>query len=185
MAAGLAGEQIQAESRAEKRVTSEQVLEHLYLVYPVVSAFLRRLPFNVTKDDLLAAGTIGLFDALRRSDPNIPTFRSYANLRIRGAIIDELREQDWLTRRARLRSVGFSRVPEEILETYAATVEEELPEVSLECLPEREQHIVRRLLSGVKHCEIAAELGVSQERISQLYRRAVGILRESVGRKAA
>src|SRR5258708_851660 len=64
---------------------------------------LRKLPPNVLRDDLLAAGTFGLVDALRKSADRGPAFDWYARIRIRGAVVDELRAQDWLTRRARTR----------------------------------------------------------------------------------
>src|SRR5258708_12470252 len=64
---------------------------------------LRKLPPNVLRDDLIAAGTFGLVDALRKSADRGPAFDWYARIRIRGAVVDELRAQDWLTRRARTR----------------------------------------------------------------------------------
>jgi RNA polymerase sigma factor (sigma-70 family) len=165
----------------ERRVTCEQIREHMHLVRSELSRFLRRVPRHVTKDDLQAAGTIGLFDALRRSSSEIPTFRHYASVRIRGAMYDELRKQDWLNRRTRARagSDRLTRVSDENLEGIAVLPEEDLPEISLECLPPRERHIVSKRVSGALNKDIAAELGVSEERISQIYRRAVRLLREA------
>ncbi len=80
------------------------IMKYMPLVHQVVFRFLRRLPPNVLRDDLVAAGTFGLIDALRKSGKTLgPTFDWYARIRIRGAIFDELRSQDWLTRRARNR----------------------------------------------------------------------------------
>jgi RNA polymerase sigma factor for flagellar operon FliA len=84
--------------------TAEDIADFMPLVHQIVARFLRKLPPNVLRDDLVAAGTFGLIDALRKGgDDKGVTFEWYARVRIRGAILDELRSQDWLTRRARTR----------------------------------------------------------------------------------
>src|SRR5580704_6104653 len=83
--------------------TREELTAYMYLVHQVVARVLRKLPPNVLRDDLVAAGTFGLVDALRKSADRGPAFDWYARIRIRGAVVDELRAQDWLTRRARTR----------------------------------------------------------------------------------
>src|SRR5690606_12615430 len=61
-----------------------------------------KLPRNVLRDDLIAAGMSGLWDAVRRQgQESTGNFDWYVRVRIRGAILDELRAQDWLPRRAR------------------------------------------------------------------------------------
>ena len=75
---------------------------YLPLVRRVVRQLARRLPANVQRDDLIAAGIFGLVDSLRRNGGDGgAAFDWYARTRIRGAIFDELRAQDWLSRRAR------------------------------------------------------------------------------------
>ena len=87
--------------------SSDEVTRHMPLVKQVVARFLRRLPANVLRDDLLAAGVFGLIDSLRKNGGDQgATFESYARIRIRGAILDELRTQDWLPRRARWAASG-------------------------------------------------------------------------------
>jgi RNA polymerase sigma factor FliA len=82
--------------------TSEQVRDYLPIVRHIVAGFLRRLPPSVLKDDLIAAGNYGMLDALRKAPADRgPAFEWYVRLRIRGAILDELRAQDWLTREGR------------------------------------------------------------------------------------
>jgi RNA polymerase sigma factor for flagellar operon FliA len=63
---------------------------------------LRRLPAHVQREDLASAGALALVQAARSFDPDrgVP-FTNYAAMRIRGAIIDELRSADWMTRGAR------------------------------------------------------------------------------------
>ncbi len=72
------------------------------LVDQVVRSFVCRVPPNVPRGDLLSAARWGLVDAVRRNQGcGGPAFESYARLRIRGAVIDELRSHDYLPRRAR------------------------------------------------------------------------------------
>ena len=85
-----------------ERVCPQTIERHLPLVHQVVAPIARRVPANVQRDDLLAAGIFGLVDSLRKNGGDTgPTFEWYARMRIRGAVLDELRAQDWLTRRAR------------------------------------------------------------------------------------
>lgn len=60
------------------------------------------LPKNVSRDELVSLGMMGLFDALNKFDINRDLkFDTYASFRVRGAIIDGLRKEDWLPRTAR------------------------------------------------------------------------------------
>lgn len=73
---------------------------------PLVSYHVQRigagLPKNVSRDDLTSLGMLGLFDALNKFDINRDLkFDTYASFRVRGAIIDGLRKEDWLPRSAR------------------------------------------------------------------------------------
>lgn len=62
----------------------------------------RRLPSHVRIDDLMSAGTVGLIEAVDRFDPEkCGAVERYADIRIRGAILDELRSMDWATRSLR------------------------------------------------------------------------------------
>jgi RNA polymerase sigma factor for flagellar operon FliA len=93
-------------------VTAQDVTDYLPLVHQMVARRLRRLPPNVLRDDLIAAGSYGLMQALRRNGQDRgPTFIWYARIRIDGAIVDELRSQDWLSRRARSRLARASDGP--------------------------------------------------------------------------
>ena len=81
--------------------------EHLPLVRIIATCVHRTLPKHVLLDDLVQAGSIGLLDALTKYDPRRQIqFHTYAKFRIRGAILDDLREMDWgprgLRRKARL-----------------------------------------------------------------------------------
>jgi RNA polymerase sigma factor for flagellar operon FliA len=71
-------------------------------VRKVASGLARRLPRRVDIEDLIGAGSLGLADAFsRRGSMPGPEFEAFASYRIRGAMLDELRRQDGLTRRSR------------------------------------------------------------------------------------
>lgn len=72
------------------------------LVRKLALQLLARLPASVDLDDLIQAGMIGLLDAVRRYQENPDAqFETYATARVRGAMLDELRSQDWLPRSVR------------------------------------------------------------------------------------
>ncbi len=185
--------------------TREELATYMPLVHQVVARALRRLPPNVLRDDLVAAGTYGLVDALRRSSERTVAFEWYARIRIRGAVVDELRAQDWLTRRTRTRitraqaagatgpgiaMVGLDDLSEAQASGYMDAagpspleeVETRMERASLELavakLPEREASIVRwHYFEGIAFKDIAARLGVSEPRVSQLHTRSMMRLR--------
>jgi RNA polymerase sigma factor FliA len=78
----------------------EQVVEkHLDLVKRIACHLLGRLPANVQMEDLVQAGTIGLLEAARHFDARHgASFETYAGIRIRGAMLDEVRRNDWTPR---------------------------------------------------------------------------------------
>ena len=91
---------MQTERATMTTPTSQDIADHLPLVERIVAHFMRRLPRSVQRDDLMAAGTLGLFHALRSSAHTCPEmFAAYARIRIRGSIVDELRRHDWSPRR--------------------------------------------------------------------------------------
>lgn len=78
------------------------VMEHLASVRFIARKLHRTLPRHVELDDLISAGIIGLMDALKRFDAcRDVQFKSYAQFRIRGAILDWLRTLDWGPRELR------------------------------------------------------------------------------------
>jgi RNA polymerase sigma factor for flagellar operon FliA len=80
------------------------VLEHLPLVKAIAVRVYENLPVHVDLDDLVHAGILGLFDAATKFDPDKQVvFSSYAKHRIKGAILDSLRQLDWASRDLRRR----------------------------------------------------------------------------------
>ncbi len=78
------------------------LLEHLPIVRFLARRIHERLPQHVDIEDLVSAGVVGLMDAFSKFDPEKKVqFRSYAQFRIRGAILDSLRTLDWSPRELR------------------------------------------------------------------------------------
>jgi RNA polymerase sigma factor for flagellar operon FliA len=78
------------------------VLAHIHLVRVIALRVYDELPASIVLDDLISAGTFGLLDAAMKYQPGkkVP-FPSYAKYRIRGAILDSLRQSDWASRESR------------------------------------------------------------------------------------
>jgi RNA polymerase sigma factor for flagellar operon FliA len=77
----------------------ETIRSLLYLVQHIAGRLVAKLPAHVAKDDLISAGVVGLIDAVDRYDAKKGcSLKTYASLRIRGAMVDELRSQDWVPR---------------------------------------------------------------------------------------
>lgn len=78
---------------------------YLPLVRNVADRIKLTLPSHIDADDLYSSGVIGLIAAVRKYDPaQGSTFAGYAAMRIRGAVLDELRRMDWCSRRTRARA---------------------------------------------------------------------------------
>ncbi len=78
------------------------IREYAGLIRFIAQKIAARLPSNIELDDLISSGVIGLMDAIDKYDSNRDNkFKTYAEFRIRGAILDELRSQDWVPRSVR------------------------------------------------------------------------------------
>jgi RNA polymerase sigma factor FliA len=99
---GAAGE---ADKALESGVAAERdlmLMEHLPTVRYLARRIHERLPQHVELDDLVSAGVVGLIDAFSKFDHTKKVqFKSYAQFRIRGAILDSLRTLDWSPRELR------------------------------------------------------------------------------------
>jgi RNA polymerase sigma factor for flagellar operon FliA len=102
---GAAGGGYPPPAAAVPVLTVEQervLLEHLPIVRFLARRIHERLPQHVDIEDLVSAGVVGLMDAFAKFDPDKKVqFRSYAQFRIRGAILDSLRTLDWSPRELR------------------------------------------------------------------------------------
>jgi RNA polymerase sigma factor for flagellar operon FliA len=189
-------------------VARETFEVHLPLVHQAVRRFLRKLPPSVGREELTAAGLYGLMDALRKNGgADGPAFVWYARIRIRGAIVDALRQHDWLPRRARRAAdaadaparaaAGVVRFEDLAAAEQAAALldpraddpaalaeardQRARLERAVAQLPDRERLLVSlHYFDGVLFKDIGALLGVSEPRVSQLHARAVARLREAL-----
>jgi RNA polymerase sigma factor for flagellar operon FliA len=81
---------------------SEDLIEqHMGLVRRIAGHLIGKLPSTVQMDDLVQAGAVGLLEASRNFDPTRgASFETFAGIRIRGAMLDEVRRQNWAPRSA-------------------------------------------------------------------------------------
>ncbi len=79
--------------------TDERVMQHVPLVKRIAYHLLNKLPDSVQVDDLIQAGMLGLLEAIKNFDATQgASFETYAGIRIRGAMLDEVRRSDWTPR---------------------------------------------------------------------------------------
>ncbi len=85
-----------------------------------------RLPPSLDVDDLIHAGVIGLMDAIVKYDPSREAqFRTYAEFRIRGAMLDEIRSLDWIPRSVREKITLFQKTCEQLSKNLGRAPSEE------------------------------------------------------------
>src|SRR5882672_7771805 len=91
-------------SELSKQERDQIIVELLPLVKAIAIRVHENLPVHVDLDDLIHAGVMGLFDAVAKYDgeKNV-AFHAYAKHRIKGAILDSLRQSDWASRDLRRR----------------------------------------------------------------------------------
>ncbi len=91
------------------------VLEHTSLIRYIVNRIAVRLPSHIDLDDLQNTGVIGLMDAIDKYDPDKNCkFKTYAEFRIKGAILDQLRSLDWVPRSVRQKSRRLEQAYSEV-----------------------------------------------------------------------
>jgi RNA polymerase sigma factor for flagellar operon FliA len=224
----------------DERATEELITTTMPLVGHIVRETMGRVPSHVSRDDLTSAGLTALVQAAQAYDAErgVP-FERYAAMRIRGAILDELRSVDWASRSVRRRArdleevrsrlastLGRTPSPQEVASALGMTVDEiaandedvsraqvlslqgsatasldELiptrapsPEAlvehqekltylmeAIEELPERLRIVVNDYFFAERPmADIAAELGVTDSRISQMRAEALVLLRDAL-----
>lgn len=106
-----------------RKVLIETHLPHVRFIAERLAA---RLPPSVDKDDLIGAGLLGLLDAVDRYDPSRGVmFKTYAELRVRGAMLDSLRDLDWAPRSIRAHARAVEAVCRQIEQEHGRAAEEE------------------------------------------------------------
>jgi len=98
-----------SEVPTEKDARNQLILSELPQVYYLARQIHERLPQHVEFEDLVHAGVIGLIEAVGKYNPrNNASLKSFAAFRIRGAILDSLRAQDWASRPLRRKEKGVT-----------------------------------------------------------------------------
>ena len=78
---------------------NEQIMAYAPLVKRIAHHLMNRLPDSVQVDDLIQAGMLGLLEAIKNFDASQgASFETYAGIRIKGAMLDEVRRSDWTPR---------------------------------------------------------------------------------------
>lgn len=162
------------------------LVPHLHLIRRIARKMRRRLPRGVELSDLISDGFIGLNRAARRFDPSRGTpFSLFACRCIKGAMLDGLRQRDWLPRQIRtgkspppvVRSLSLELIYQPMFEhrvQWRASIDDLLRPLSQRA----------RLIVQLYHFEkmnmpqIAEVLGVTISRVSQLHRRSLKAIRE-------
>lgn len=86
-------------AEVQQESNEDRVIKHAPLVKRIAYHLMGRLPSSVQVDDLIQAGMIGLLEASRQYDPSHgASFETYAGIRIRGSMLDEMRKNDWAPR---------------------------------------------------------------------------------------
>ena len=107
-------------------VEQEMVEKYLPLVRAVVTRLAMTLPPHVDGEDLYSAGLAGLLSAVRQYDPEAGTaFETYARLRIRGAVFDELRRMDWVPRSVHTKQRRVQAIMQQIEQRKGRPAKEE------------------------------------------------------------
>jgi RNA polymerase sigma factor for flagellar operon FliA len=91
------------------------ILEYASVIKYIAQRIAIRLPPHISVGDLINAGVIGLIDAIEKFDSTRDnTFKTYAEFRVRGAMLDELRGLDWVPRSVRQKEHALDRAYEEL-----------------------------------------------------------------------
>ena len=118
------------------------IMEYYPMVRRVSYRMAKRFPQCVDVDDLIQIGLVGLIEAVEKfDDRRAPSFAGYARMRVQGAILDEMRKQDWVPRSVRDRANRLIRARKELTE---------------------------ELGRAPTHAELASFLGVDEERLEQI-----------------
>lgn len=183
------------------------IVQNMDLVYHIARRLQPRMPPCVTFDDLSSAGMIGLMQAVDRFNAvRGVNFKTYAQHRIRGAMLDYLRGEDPLSRGTRRRirqsdrartapvTISLNQLPESTLNRLARSPERRASDlasiataqVARRCLSPRENRLITLLFDfGWLSSEVAAEFKVNESRVSQIKQTALAKLRFAVSGTAA
>jgi RNA polymerase sigma factor for flagellar operon FliA len=104
----------------------EMILKYTPLIKYIAHRLAMRLPPHISVEDLMSAGVIGLMDALNKFDPEKKVqFKTYAEFRIKGAMLDELRSLDWVSRSVRQKAAQLEKACQTLEKKRGRAAEDE------------------------------------------------------------
>ena len=111
----MSGVSMYAQTSTSTQSMAELVEQHANLVKRIAYHLIARLPHTVDVDDLIQAGMIGLFDASQHYNASQgASFETYAGIRIRGSMLDEIRRNDWAPRSVHRKAREITHAMQEI-----------------------------------------------------------------------
>ncbi len=123
---GLVKRYKQETQGVDGKLRDQLIMDYAPLIRFVAQRIASRLPSSIDIDDLISAGVIGLMDAIEKYDPSRDNkFKTYAEFRIRGAILDELRSQDWVPRSVRDKAKKIERTYAELEQRFGRAVSDQ------------------------------------------------------------
>lgn len=133
------------------KARAEYVEKYSPLIKYIADRLAVRLPNHISRDDLVSSGILGLIDAIDKfdADRNIK-FKTYAEFRVKGAMLDELRSMDWVPRSVRRKSNQLDKASKELEQELGRPATDEETAESLGISMEK----YHRLLDDVKSVSI-------------------------------
>ena len=104
----------------------EVIIQYSPMIKYVANRIAMRLPPHIEVDDLISVGVLGLMDAISKYDSSRGAkFKTYAEFRVRGAILDELRAMDWVPRSIRQKASNVDKVVQTLQAKLSRSPEDE------------------------------------------------------------
>jgi RNA polymerase sigma factor for flagellar operon FliA len=129
----------------DPQVKDKIIVEYAPLVKFIAQKIASRLPSNIELDDLISCGVIGLMDAIDKFDATRENkFKTYAEFRIRGSILDELRSQDWVPRSVRDKAKTLERAYAKLESKLGRTATEQEMCEELNCSMEEFHDLINK-----------------------------------------
>ena len=122
----MAIEQVTEEIEITTENREEVIKQYSPMIKYVANRIAMRLPPHIEMDDLVSVGVLGLIDAITKYDPTRGAkFKTYAEFRVRGAILDELRSMDWVPRSVRQKASNVDSVVQKLQSKLGRPPEDE------------------------------------------------------------
>jgi len=149
--------------KSKKALRDKLIVQYIYLTRYVISRVKMTLPQTFTIEDITSYGVEGLIDAIEKYTPDKGArFETYALMRIRGAIIDKIRSQDWIPRSTRKKIKEIKTIAENLKQSLgrAAT----MSELAVACNMEKEK-IEALLAEEMQITSIYEKKGTADENV--------------------